>query len=87
MTSQKSQLKTTKTNVNEVVVPMQVVPTQMGHEQQEQGTPAAAAAAAAAAVRGGDLKLADFMELVKAELWQYDAVPLRRRFRVQGLLR
>ena len=36
---------------------------------------------------GGDLRLGEFMEEVKTELWQYDALPLRRRFRVQSLLR
>lgn len=36
---------------------------------------------------GGDLRLGEFMEEVKTELWQYDAMPLRRRFRVQSLLR
>lgn len=35
----------------------------------------------------GDLKLGDFMEEVKTELWQYSAMPLRRRFRIQSLLR
>lgn len=35
----------------------------------------------------GDLRLADFMEEVKNELWQYNAMPFRRRFRVQSLLR
>ena len=36
---------------------------------------------------GGDLRLGEFMEEVKTELCQYDAMPLRRRFRVQSLLR
>lgn len=35
----------------------------------------------------GDMKLGDFMEEVKTELWQYGAMPLRRRFRIQSLLR
>lgn len=35
----------------------------------------------------GDLRLGDFMEEVKNELWQYNAMPFRRRFRVQSLLR
>lgn len=35
----------------------------------------------------GDLRLGDFMEEVKTELWQYNAMPFRRRFRVQSLLR
>ena len=35
----------------------------------------------------GDLKLAEFMEEVKIELWQYSALPFRRRFRIQSLLR
>ncbi|CAM9292350.1 unnamed protein product [Pylaiella littoralis] len=35
----------------------------------------------------GDLRLVDFMEQVKLELWQYNDMPLRKRFRVQSLLR
>lgn len=35
----------------------------------------------------GDLRLIDFMEQVKLELWQYADMPLRKRFRVQSLLR
>lgn len=38
-------------------------------------------------MESGDLRLGDFMEEVKAELWQYNAIPFRRRFRVQSLLR
>lgn len=35
----------------------------------------------------GDLRLGQFMEEVKTELWQYNAMPFRKRFRVQSLLR
>lgn len=35
----------------------------------------------------GDLRLGQFMEEVKNELWQYNAIPFRKRFRVQSLLR
>lgn len=35
----------------------------------------------------GDLRLVDFMEKLKQELWDFDAMPLRKRFRVQSLLR
>lgn len=38
-------------------------------------------------MESGDLRLGDFMEEVKNELWQYNAMPFRRRFRVQSLLR
>lgn len=36
---------------------------------------------------GGDLRLGEFIEEVKTELWQYNAMPFRKRFRVQSLLR
>lgn len=35
----------------------------------------------------GDLRLLEFMEQVKHELWEFNAMPLRKRFRVQSLLR
>lgn len=35
----------------------------------------------------GDLRLVEFMEQVKLELWEFNAMPLRKRFRVQSLLR
>ena len=35
----------------------------------------------------GDLRLVEFMEQVKQELWEFSAMPLRKRFRVQSLLR
>jgi len=35
----------------------------------------------------GDLRLVEFMEQVKQELWEFGAMPLRKRFRVQSLLR
>eukprot|EP00752_Nemacystus_decipiens_P001571 g1532.t1 len=35
----------------------------------------------------GDLRLVEFMEQVKHELWEFNAMPLRKRFRVQSLLR
>lgn len=38
-------------------------------------------------LEGGDLRLGEFMEEVKTELWQYNAMPFRKRFRIQSLLR
>ncbi|CAN0491295.1 unnamed protein product [Ectocarpus sp. 12 AP-2014] len=35
----------------------------------------------------GDLRLVEFMEQVKMELWEFSAMPLRKRFRIQSLLR
>ncbi|CAM9563521.1 unnamed protein product [Scytosiphon promiscuus] len=35
----------------------------------------------------GELRLVDFMEQVKTELWEFSTMPLRKRFRVQSLLR
>lgn len=35
----------------------------------------------------GDLRLVEFMEQVKQELWEFNAMPLRKRFRIQSLLR
>lgn len=35
----------------------------------------------------GDLRLVEFMEQVKMELWEFNDMPLRKRFRVQSLLR
>lgn len=35
----------------------------------------------------GDLRLVEFMEQVKLELWEFNAMPLRKRFRIQSLLR
>ena len=35
----------------------------------------------------GDLRLVEFMEQVKRELWEFNAMPLRKRFRIQSLLR
>lgn len=36
---------------------------------------------------GGSLRLVEFMEQVKHELWEFNAMPLRKRFRIQSLLR
>lgn len=38
-------------------------------------------------LEGGDLRLGEFMEEVKTELWQYNAMPFRKRFKIQSLLR
>lgn len=35
----------------------------------------------------GDLRLVEFMEQVKHELWEFNTMPLRKRFRIQSLLR
>eukprot|EP00903_Cladosiphon_okamuranus_P016533 g15252.t1 len=58
-------------------LPQSISAVQPGPIQPQQVGPAPA----------GDLRLAEFMEQVKHELWEFNAMPLRKRFRVQSLLR